>query len=1214
VKLVLDAIEAFVAGLGLPVVEVWGGVAYGVGILLALAAYGGFTFRVDGRFGVWRERQAWDAKALLSIPITFLLVVATGYLGSFIVLVPGAQTLESLKDLMVFVCVVLFGYPALVTVPFAYGLSDLVEGVPPGFLFDWLPGYFINPACFWMAYQLLGDDPDFRHAATWRRYLVFVVAFTLLEPMLWGHICAGTFGAAVSYANVTSALFFTTGLTWVLAPLAMLIALPLARRHGMFWAEIPIHVQVRRLGEQDWRSLRAGDDATDAVQGWPIRMTLMAPFIALVFLAVTTTAYVTLRGGHDDARQLALRLHEQVVDNIRLRLAPELGDARGERAREIIQAHLGRSPIARGGLALVVDASGNVIAGSIPPAEPSVRVVANAFFAAARGQSLANGVALDLDTITERPLAKTSWLARATAFDAAAGGAPGWVLLTAMPESSYLAGIRTGSRRSAMIVALALALTLALGSALAARVTGHLRQLSAGTRALARGDLRARVPGDAFGELGQLARSFNDMASRLDQSIDELHREVEIRTRREHELRESEGKVRSSEHRLRLATRAGKLAIWDWDIENDRLLWDDAMFALYGVRPEAFSGTFEAWSHCLAPEDLARAKGDVEAALRGEREFASEFKVRLADGRTRVVEGVGSTVRDEAGRATRMVGINWDVSEERRMRQLLATETRVLEMIAAGQSLSEVLNAVATNVEQLSPGTLATVLLLDARTRRVSPIAAPSLPASFSRAIDQQPIGPHAGSCGTAAYRQQPVVVTDIDTDPLWDDYRELAREHGLRACWSTPIFGSGHTVLGTFAMYYREVRSLTPEDFRIIERATHLAGVAIERRALEEQFRQAQKMEAVGHLAAGVAHDFNNLLTVIRSSADFLDPDRAGADEKEAILAIRDAGERATGLTRQLLTFSRKTVQQPRVLDLNAEIRDTEKMLRRVISEDVRLETDLAPDLRQVNVDPGQLDQVLMNLAVNARDAMPDGGALTITTRNEELDEAYCRLHPDAQPGPHVTLAVADTGVGMTPEVRARIFEPFFTTKPVGRGTGLGLATVHGIVRQSGGHIVVSSEEGHGTTFRLCFPAVEGVPAEPGASAAVTARQAGRKTILLVEDDAAVRSLCLKILEAQGYNVLVGIDGRDAVVVADKHAGLIDLLVTDVVMPGLNGREVAEALRARHPKVRVLFTSGYTDDAVLHRGILHAEVAFLPKPFTPAELTKKVREVLDAP
>jgi PAS domain S-box-containing protein len=1212
---VLEAIEALVAGLGLPVLEAWGGVAYLAGVVLALAAYGGFTFRVDGRPGLGRERLAWDAKAVLSIPVTFLLVVATGYLGSFVVLVPGAQTLESLKDLMVFLCIVLFGYPALLTVPFAYGLSDLVEGVPPGSLFDWLPGYFINPACFWLAYQLLGADPDFRRARTWPRYLAFVALFTALEPMLWGHICADEFGAAVSYANVSSALFFTTGMTWVLAPVAMLVALPLARRYGMFWAEIPLHLQVRRLRSREWRWLCGGgggaNDGFAVVKGWPIRMTLMAPFMALVFLAVATTAYASLRSARTDASRLALRLHEQIADNIELRLAPGLAAGRGDRAA--LQAQLGRSPIAGGGLALIVDGARTVVAGSVPRADPAARAVLEAFLAAADRRGRGDGV-VEINTITEKPLTRTSWLARATPLAGGAAGAPaGWLLLTAMPESYYLAGFKTGSSRSAMIVALALALTLALGSALAAQVTGRLRELSAATRALAHGQLDVRVPRGGFGELGLLARSFNEMAERLDMSIDELRLEVEVRTRREQELSDSEAKVRSSEDRLRLAARAGKLAIWDWDVEHDRLLWDDAMFALYDVRPEAFSGTFEAWSGCLAPEDLARATAEVQAALRGEGEFASEFAVRLTDGSTRVIEGVANTIRDEHGRPLRMVGINWDITEQRRMRQLLAAETLVLEMIATGKSLDEVLHAVAANVEAMSPGTLASVLLIDAQGRSVAPVAAPSLPPAFSRAIDQAPIGPRAGSCGTAAHRREPVVVTDIERDPLWEDYRALAREHGLRACWSAPILGAGRAVLGTFAMYYREVRSPTPEDFRVIERAAHLAGVAIERRALEDQFRQAQKMEAVGHLAAGVAHDFNNLLTVIRSYADCLDADRAPRDDRDAILAIRDAGERATGLTRQLLAFSRKTVLQPRVVDVNAEIRNTETMLRRVIGEDVRLETALAPDVKHVKVDPGQLTQVLMNLAVNARDAMPGGGAITITTGNQHLDEAYCRLHGDARPGPHVVVTVADTGTGMTPEVRARIFEPFFTTKGVGKGTGLGLATVHGIVRQSGGHIVVASEEGRGASFSLCLPGVDAAVDQRQAPAAAVPRGPALETILLVEDDPAVRNVALKILQNHGYRVLVGTDGRDAVDVAEQHQGMIDLMITDVVMPGLSGRLVADALRARRPQLRVLYTSGYTDDSVVLRGVLQDEVAFLAKPFTPSELTRKVREVLDA-
>jgi CheY-like chemotaxis protein len=263
--------------------------------------------------------------------------------------------------------------------------------------------------------------------------------------------------------------------------------------------------------------------------------------------------------------------------------------------------------------------------------------------------------------------------------------------------------------------------------------------------------------------------------------------------------------------------------------------------------------------------------------------------------------------------------------------------------------------------------------------------------------------------------------------------------------------------------------------------------------------------------------------------------------------------------------------------------------------------------------VDPGQLSQVLMNLSVNARDAMPQGGALVLTTRNVELNEEYCRLHPDANPGPHVALAVSDTGSGMPPEVRARIFEPFFTTKGPGKGTGLGLAMVYGIVRQSGGHIEVTSEVGRGTRFELFFPVAEERRSGRQSRPLGDGKARGTETILLVEDDAAVRALSLRALRSVGYNVLVGVDGADALRVAEGYAGAIDVVVTDVVMPGLSGRELADALRQRTPGLRVLYVSGYTDDAVVHHGVLHEEVEFLAKPYTPVSLAAKVREVLDA-
>ncbi|MDB5306446.1 MAG: Blue-light-activated protein [Gemmataceae bacterium] len=381
----------------------------------------------------------------------------------------------------------------------------------------------------------------------------------------------------------------------------------------------------------------------------------------------------------------------------------------------------------------------------------------------------------------------------------------------------------------------------------------------------------------------------------------------------------------------------------------------------------------------------------------------------------------------------------------------------------------------------------------------------------------------------------------------------------------------------------------------------------------LEEQYRQAQKMEAVGQLAGGIAHDFNNLLTIINGYSDLLLQSLPPADPSRALLAeIHRAGERSAGLTRQLLAFSRRQVLAPRVLDLNAVVADTEKMLRRVIGEDVRLAIAPGHGLWPVRADSGQVEQVLLNLAVNARDAMPTGGRLTIETRNVELDDEYARAHPGARPGPHILLAASDSGCGMTPEVKARIFEPFFTTKGPGKGTGLGLATVYGIVTQSGGHIGVDSEAGVGTTFKVYLPRADGPVGGSKVRAGALAPPRGAETVLLVEDDPGVRALTRHILAGCGYTVVEAGDGDEAARAAVRHAGPIHLLVTDVVMPGQGGRAVAERLLERHPGLKVLYVSGYTDDAVVRHGVLHEAVNFLQKPFSPVALAHKVREVLD--
>lgn len=394
---------------------------------------------------------------------------------------------------------------------------------------------------------------------------------------------------------------------------------------------------------------------------------------------------------------------------------------------------------------------------------------------------------------------------------------------------------------------------------------------------------------------------------------------------------------------------------------------------------------------------------------------------------------------------------------------------------------------------------------------------------------------------------------------------------------------------------------------------ASVIARDITERKKLEDQYRHAQKMEAIGLLAGGVAHDFNNLLTVINGYCEML---LAGmppaAPDRDAVQQIANAGDRATALTGQLLAFSRKQIVAPQVLDLRAVVGDTQQLLKRLIGEDIELATVSTGPLGAVKADAGQVAQLLVNFAVNARAAMPRAGKFTIELRNVELDAGYARTHPDASAGPHVLLAVSDTGVGMDASTRARVFEPFFTTKG-DKGTGLGLATVYGIVRGHGGHVTVYSESGYGTTFKVYLPCVEErLSPRKSFAGRAAALPPGTETILFVEDEEAVRSLVRQVLTGCGYRLLVAVNGADAVRLAGQHPEHIDLLLTDVVMPQMGGREVAERLTALRPGLKVLYLSGYTDDAVVRHGILQADVEFLQKPFTPTSLACKVRAVLD--
>jgi len=527
-----------------------------------------------------------------------------------------------------------------------------------------------------------------------------------------------------------------------------------------------------------------------------------------------------------------------------------------------------------------------------------------------------------------------------------------------------------------------------------------------------------------------------------------------------------------------------------------------------------------------------------------------------------------SPLRDEEGRIQGLVGLAVDITERKRAEEEHARLSRVVEQATES------------------------IIITDPQGDIIYVNPAFESVSGYSRAeaIGRNPRILKSGHQDSAFYRRMWDTLARGD---VWKGRLVNRRKDGTLFQEDATI-GPVRDASGRLANYVAVKRDVTHEM------------------GLERQLMQAQKMEAVGRLAGGVAHDFNNLLGVIAGYADIVRRKLRGDDPLKAkVEQIFKAAERAAGLTRQLLAFSRKQVLQPRIVDLNVLVSDVEKMLRRLIGEDVALATALDPGLGSVKADPGQIEQVLMNLAVNARDAMPDGGRLTIETRNVDVGPEEAARRPPTLIGSYVLLTVRDSGMGMDAETQSHLFEPFFTTKDVGKGTGLGLSTVYGIVKQSGGYIWCDSEVGAGTEFRIYLPRVD-EEASPGRQPTAVRLEHGSETVLLIEDDQSLRDLLREILEGAGYTVLVADGGDRALQIADGYPTAIQLIVTDVIMPGLSGRQAAERIKSARSEVEILFISGYTSEAIAKHGVLEAGTHFLNKPFTAEELLRKVRDVLD--
>jgi len=633
------------------------------------------------------------------------------------------------------------------------------------------------------------------------------------------------------------------------------------------------------------------------------------------------------------------------------------------------------------------------------------------------------------------------------------------------------------------------------------------------------------------------------------------------------ERKRAEAELRQSEERYRDLVENARDIIYSHDLEGNYTSSNKASQDLTGyTKEEALKVNI---AQTVAPEYLDKAREMLTRKLAGETVTAYELELITKDGRRVPVE-VNTRLVLKDGIPVGFQGIARDISDRKR------AQAELNRLAAAVQQTAEsiLITDPDGNIEYANPA-----------FERIS---------GYSReeVLGQNPRLLKSGKTDDAVYRD---LWQKISQGEVWVGLLINRKKDGTlfteRATISAVLDESGKIV------QYVAVKQDTTHEM-------HLEG----------QLRQAQKMEAIGQLAGGVAHDFNNLLTAINGYTSLalqkLDDENS---VKPYLEEVKKAGERATNLTRQLLAFGRKQILQPVALDLNGVVTDMNKMLRRLIGEDIELRAQLAPALKRTKGDPGQIEQVLVNLVVNARDAMPRGGTMIIETANAQLDQEFARNHVGSQAGNYVMLAVSDTGCGMAEETRARIFEPFFTTKEKGKGTGLGLSTVYGIVKQSGGSIWVYSELGKGTSFKVYLPEMteSSRPAEKGVSPEETI-PGGRETVLLVEDEEMVRGLTTKILEQAGYNVVAARGGDEALQLCTELEQKIDLLLTDVVMPGASGKEVAETMTRLMPGIRVLFMSGYTDEAIVHHGVLDSNVEFIQKPFTPFSLSKKVREVLD--
>ena len=781
-----------------------------------------------------------------------------------------------------------------------------------------------------------------------------------------------------------------------------------------------------------------------------------------------------------------------------------------------------------------------------------------------------------------------------------------WTVFYMIPEASLNAEI-SGMTRHKMLFATAIILAaLATGLLFARVILQPVLSLATATGLLASGALGARVRSKRHDEIGQLGSSFDRMAERIEvqaKALQQTNEELEARVQeRTAELARKAQALRESEESL--ATTLNSI--------GDAVIATDTDGRVTRMNPvaEQLTGWPQAEAQGKALTDVFRIMNEgtnAPVASPVERVLRDGVVVGLANhtvlvarnGVKRPIADSGAPIRDAHGALRGVVLVFRDQTEERRVEQaLLDSHAR------KGAILEAALDCI---VSMDHTGAIT----------EFNPAAENTFGYSRAAAIGQPLVDliipPSLRERHSAGLRRY----LDTGVGPVLGKRIELRalRRDGSEIPVELAVVRTRSEGPPTFTAYIRDLTERRQAAGALKTESAHRERAEEALRQTEEQLRQSQKMEAIGTLAGSIAHDFNNLLSIILGYGEMLVEGLESADPmREDLEEIAQAAERAKDLTQQLLAFSRQQVLEPKILNLNDAIAGMTKMLRRIIGEDLELALLPASHLGTVFVDPGQIGQVLLNLVVNARDAMPRGGKLTIETADVELDSTYASDHPEVEAGRYVMLSVSDTGVGMDRATQARIFEPFYTTKERGKGTGLGLSTVFGIVKQSGGSIWVYSEPGEGTTFKIYLPRsdVHATAVERSTPSPTTRR--GSETILLVEDDEQVRNLAITILRRHGYQVLDAATGGEALLICEQHQGTIHALLTDVIMPRMSGRELWQRVAPLRPAMKVLFMSGYTDDAIVHHGVLSSELAFVQKPLMPGALLLKLRAVLDGP